>query len=139
MLVGAEPLKYGNLCATRIGGGAPTWMREQPGASRRTSQCPWNRTHGSCTRMAVCTSFGPYSSSAGSPLNHAHADVRMALASRATYAPFQDESARIRGCPKLPSPAIRRFNTYAGRGLGNDPSSRRRTSAGGLAVYGGFF
>src|SRR5437660_10562342 len=52
------------------------------------------------------------------PRHQAAAEVRIPLASRAMKAPCHEESARIRGCPRLPRPAMRRFSWYARQGGG---------------------
>src|SRR6266478_4772760 len=71
------------------------------------------------------------------PRHQAAAEVRIPLASRAMKAPCHEESARIRGCPRLPSPAMRRFSWYARQGGGSDSSISLRASCGGLDVRGG--
>src|SRR6266478_6294897 len=71
------------------------------------------------------------------PRHQADAEVRIPLASRAMNAPCHEESARIRGCPRLPNPAIRRFNWYWRQGGGKDSSISFLVSCGGFEVRGG--
>src|SRR5262249_43048062 len=66
-----------------------------------------------------------------------HAERVKAFASRTTCAPCHSNSARIRGFPRLPSPATRVLDCIAASFTGMHPLSRSCTSGGAFPRYAG--